>query len=252
MLDNDFQNPDLDRFLDAYKHFDPSVAVIGDAYKHAEACRFQSTVDELHRQYPYRTHIVVPKHSEAFETLDTSKTTLGYPNGYSDLEPGDYSELSDWRGEPVHILGSSPTQTWSKIQELTQPTLTGDPPADIVGLDYNGFHKAAYIGEYWSREGYQNADQLSIRETMNQSLQEAKKYWQERGVWPGTTPNDIAGPASQVPMDDVHHINGGNPVSSKEELEETHILEDGSDVYGFETEKARDFFQFREGLTDLD
>lgn len=63
------------------------------------------------------------------------------------------------------------------IEELTQPTLTGEPPADIVGLDWNGPQKAAYLGEHWSRDGWQPADHLSIRDTVCESLREIKAYW---------------------------------------------------------------------------
>jgi hypothetical protein len=130
--------------------------------------------------------------------------------------------------------------------------LTGDPPADIVGLDYNGFHKAAYKGEYWSRDGYQPADHLSIRETVDRSLHEAKRFWQERGVWPETEPQDITGPASQHPQDDVHHIDGGSPVTSRSGLEETYTLEAEGSVYGFGSEAARDFFEVRGNASDWD
>ena len=97
------------------------------------------------------------------------------------------------------------------IQQLTQPTLTGDPPADIVGLDWNGPHKVAYNGESWSRNGWQRADQLSIRSTVRRSLREMRAYWTDRGVWPTTpTLRDRYGPAVREPNNPVWAATGGD------------------------------------------
>jgi hypothetical protein len=82
-LDNDFSNPDLDRYLTRFERFDPSVAMLGDAYSEAEADLYNEVVAELRREHPYKRFVVVPKCREAFDRF-ADDMVLGYPNGYSD------------------------------------------------------------------------------------------------------------------------------------------------------------------------
>jgi hypothetical protein len=47
MLDNDFRNPDLDRYVDRALEYEPDVGIIGDAYDAAEAQSCVDTIPEL-------------------------------------------------------------------------------------------------------------------------------------------------------------------------------------------------------------
>lgn len=175
ILDNDFRDPDLDRYLDRFECFDPSVGILGDAYTAGEAEDLDAVAFDLRDEYPFKELVAVPKCSEAFQIFDDD-LVLGYPMGYSDIHADDFSEIGDWRDRKVHLLGASPPKQYDVIQRLTQPTLAGDPPADIVGLDWNGMHQVAYHGEYWSRTGWKPADQLLVRETVRTGLEEVKQF----------------------------------------------------------------------------
>lgn len=74
----------------------------------------------------------------------------------------EFSDPPDWRGRRIHILGGSPPKQLEAIRQLTRPTLSADPPADIVGVDWNGLHRGAQFGE----------------------------FWKAHGIWPETTPQD--------------------------------------------------------------
>lgn len=252
VLDNEFRNPDVERYLEAFQEYDPSVAVLGDAYSSLEAQQFDELVDELQAVYPAKRYVVVPKCEAAFDILDDD-VVLGYAAGYSDIHADEVSSIQDWRGQKVHVLGGAPPTQYEVIERLTQPTVTGEPPADIVGMDWNGFQKAAYVGEYWSRDGYQSADDLSIRETVRESLQEIKYYWKERGVWPETEPRELYGPAVTEPDEHIYMDHGGDPIPSREALEAAYIDEyDDRGVLAFEDETAKAFIEYREDLTSID
>lgn len=174
---------------------------------------------------------------------------LGYAMGYSDVLAEDFSEPVDWRGRRVHLLGASPPKQYDVIQELTQPTLGGDPPADIVGLDWNGIHGVAYKGEYWSREGWQPADQLTIRETVRKGLEEIKQFWQERGVWPEIEPIELYGECVVEPDELIFMDRGGDPIPDREALERAYVDEyDGKGALAFENEGYKKFVEWRDGL----
>lgn len=225
-LDNEFSDPELERYLDRFERFDPSVAVLGDAYSEVEAEFYDAIVSELRADHPYKRFIVVPKCGEAFARLG-DVVTLGYANGYSDIQAVDLG-LRQFRGRDVHVLGSSPKEQFDVVQNLTQPTLSDDPPANIVGVDWNGPHKVAYKGEYWSRDGWQPADRLSIRETVRKSLREIKRFWQEQDLWPKTEPHELNGEAVQKPDDMVCAMTGAD-VETREQLEDMIFtrIEDG-------------------------
>lgn len=246
-LDNDFREPDLDRYLERFHELDPSIAVLGDAYSRDEAEELDEVARELLEDDSYKEIVVVPKCSEAFSTLSES-VTLGYPNGYSDLEPGDYSRVSDWRGRRVHILGGASDTQYEVVQELTQPNLRDDAPADIAGVDWNGFSKIAYLGEYWSRDGWQEADHLSIRETVQKSLDEIKRFWQDKGVWPETEPVELYGEPVEKPDELIWMDRGGDPISTQEELEEAYVGEyEERGKVAFRSEVEKKFTEYREG-----
>jgi len=247
ILDNDFRNPDIDRYLDYFETYDPSVAILGDAHTPVEAQGLNQIARQLQDEYPHRKYVIVPKCHDAFDLLDDD-LVLGYPMGYSDIQADDYSTTQDWRGQRVHLLGASPTKQYDVIEKLTQPTLISDPPADIVGLDWNGIHKGAYLGEYWTPNGWQPADHLSIRTTVRRSLRETKQFWQEKDVWPETEPIDLFGPAVLEPNKPVYAVNGGD-IETREQLEDaivTDYEEKGTLAYRNETEQA--FLEWRERL----
>jgi len=188
ILDNDFRNPDLDRYIERFEQYEPSVGMLGDAYDQQEARRYNQAARELKRKFPGTEVIIVPKCRDAIDVIDED-IVLGYPMGYSDQTADEYTDIVDWRGRRVHLLGASPTKQYPVIEELTQPRVTGEEPADIAGVDWNGVHLAALHGEYFSPHGYGNADHLSIRETVRESLRHIRSYWKSRGVWPTVEKN---------------------------------------------------------------
>ena len=240
----------MNRYLHQFEEHDPSVAVLGDAYTPGEAEALNDLAGGLQDEHPYKAFVVVPKCRAAFDVL-SDDVVLGYAMGYSDILADDVSERSDWRGRKVHLLGASPQQQYQVIEDLTQPTLADEPPADIVGLDWNGVQKVAYVGEYWTPDGWQPADQLSIRETVRRSLREIKTFWQDRGVWPDTEPIDLYGQAVQEPTDPVCAATGAD-ITSRDELEDTIVAEYAEyDTLAFQTETKRHWFEYREGIPDI-
>lgn len=194
---------------------------------------------------------MVPKCRTAFDILD-DETVLGYPMGYSNVQAQDVADLSEWRGRKIHVLGASPPKQYTVINGLTQPTLADAPPADIVGLDWNGLQKGAYKGEYWSRDGWQPADHLSIRGTVRTSLQEIKAFWQDHGVWPETEPIDLYGPALDEPDEHIFMDKGGDPIQDREALEAAYVEEYfDRGTWAFQSETQKKFIEYREGLTQL-
>ena len=250
VLDNDFRDPDRERYLEQFERYDPSVAIVGDAYDQREAEELDQIGSEILEEHPEKTVVAVPKCEEAFNTFSES-ITLGVPIGYSDIHAEDLG-WNHYRGKDVHLLGGSPDKAYGAIQKLTQPNLAGDPPANVVGLDYNGFHKVAYLGEYWSSDGWKPADHLSIRDTVRKSLEEAKKYWQEKGVWPETEPREIYGSAVEEPDELIFMDKGGDPIGEKENLEHAYVEE--YEEYGklaFESESRKKHWEWYENLTPV-
>lgn len=224
--------------------------MLGDAYTPNEAHRLNDLAQNLYGDYPHKEFVVVPKCWAAIEILD-DEVVLGYPIDYSDVQARDVADLCEWRGRKVHLLGASPPKQYDVIEALTQPTLTEEPPADIVGLDWNGVQKVAYKGEYWSRDGWQRADHLSIRETVRTSLEEIKRFWQEKGVWPETEPIDLYGPAVQEPEEPLYAVNAKD-ITSQEQLESAIVVD--YEEYGtlaFQTETERQWFEYSEGLPEF-
>lgn len=194
----------------------------------------------------------MPKCREAFDVL-SEDIVLGFPNGYSELKPQDYSSISQWRGRPIHVLGGAPDTQWEEIQMLTQPNLSGDPPSDIRGVDWNGFQKVAYLGEYWTQDGWKPADHLSIRDTVRKSLEGIKEYWLEKEVWPDTEPRELYGPAVREPDFNIFMDQGGDPIPDRESLESAYVEEyREKGILAFSCEREKKFVEYREGLNRAD
>lgn len=155
-LDNNFHDPDLDRYLERFEEYDPSVAVVGDAYKRSDAEELNDVLDELEQRFPFKTLVAVPKSRGAARQL-SDDWVLGFPNGYSDITADDLG-YDIFRGEEIHLLGGAPDSQFEAIQKLTQPDLLNNPSADVVGVDYNGFMRPAFAepGEYWTPDGWKH------------------------------------------------------------------------------------------------
>ena len=191
MLDNDFRNPDLERYVARFFKYEPRVGVIGDAYDVDEVDDYVAAAREIQGSYPEADLIIVPKCRAVIDSIPDD-LVLGYSRGYADRLAHEFSEPTDWRGRRVHILGGSPPKQLDVIQQLTRPTLTGEPPADIVGLDWNGLHRGAQFGEFWTADGWNNsgrdADHVTVRKTVRHSLAHVREFWRAHGIWPETTP----------------------------------------------------------------
>jgi hypothetical protein len=193
MLDNDFRNPDLDRYVARFFEHEPQIGVIGDAYEVNDVDEYVAAAREIQASYPDAELVIVPKCREVIHTIPDD-LILGYSRGYADRLAHEFSEPTDWRGRRVHILGGSPPKQRDVIQQLTRPTLTDDPPADIVGLDWNGLHRGAQFGEFWTADGWddsgRDADHVTVRKTVRHSLGRIREFWQAHGVWPESTPQE--------------------------------------------------------------
>ncbi|KZX48263.1 DUF6610 family protein [Haloarcula sp. K1] len=245
ILDNDFRNPDLDQYIERFEQYEPSVGMLGDAYDQQEARRYNQAARELKRKFPGTEAIIVPKCRDAIDVIDDD-IILGYPMGYSDQTADEYTDIIDWRGRRVHLLGASPTKQYPVIEELTQPRVTGEEPADIVGVDWNGVHLAALHGEYFSPHGYGSADHLSIRETVRESLRHIRSYWKSRGVWPTVEKN--RSPLTAEPMDPVWAADGSRATVSG--LEDAIVVEyENGQTLAYRSQHERDRVEYRAGLT---
>lgn len=248
-LDNNFHDPDLDRYLPRFETYDPSVAVIGDAYTPTEADKYDNVVSELAGEHPHKEFIVVPKADDVVPAL-SGDLTLGVPVGYSDIHADDLGWYH-FRGHDVHILGGTPDTQYDAIQKLTQPTLDDRDPANIKGVDWNGFFRPAFArpGEYWTPTGWNPDYGSTTRETVKQSLKHVKEFWQSKGLWPDTEPREIYGDAVEEPDDSIWIDAGGDPITTQGELEHAY-LED-YDEYGtlaFSSETAKNWFEYRARL----
>jgi len=172
MLDNDFRNPNLDRFVDRFFEHEPWVGVIGDVYERDDVDDHVAAAREIQASYPEAELIIVPKSRSVIDAVPDD-IVPGYSRGYADRLAHEFSEPTDWRGRHVHILGGSPPKQLEAIQQLTRPTLSADPPADIVGVDWNGLHRGAQFGEFWTADGWddsgRDADHVTVRKTVRHS-----------------------------------------------------------------------------------
>jgi len=193
MLDNDFRNPDLDRFVDRFFEHEPRVGVIGDVYECDGVDDHVAAAREIQASYPEAELIIVPKSRSVIDAIPED-LVLGYSRGYADRLAHEFSDPADWRGRRVHILGGSPPKQLDSIRQLTRPTLTDEPPADIVGVDWNGLHRGAQFGEFWTADGWddsgRDADHVTVRKTVRHSLARVREFWRTHGIWPESTPQD--------------------------------------------------------------
>ncbi|WP_440992361.1 DUF6610 family protein [Haloarchaeobius baliensis] len=191
MLDNDFRNPDLERYIERFFECEPRVGVIGDAYDVDDVNEYVAAAREIQSSYPQADLVIVPKCRAAIHAVPDD-LVLGYSRGYADRLAHEFSDPVDWRGRRVHILGGSPPKQLNVIDQLTCPTLAGNPPADIVGLDWNGVHFGAQFGEFWTPDGWddsgRDADHVTVRKTVRHGLARIREFWQVHGVWPESTP----------------------------------------------------------------
>lgn len=274
MLDNDFMDPDVERWISIFEKYQPDVGVIADAFSREEAREYVTVAEELHTRFPDSELIIVPK-CDCFDLIP-EWLVLGYAagggntEGQADLHPRSFSEIGDWRGQRVHVLGGSPPTQWDAIQELTQPTCFGDPPADIVGADYNGAYFAAESWfKFWHHETphwRRNQDYDDIRDVIARSLKEIRTYWRERNVWPETTPIEMEGEAVLEPdgstligsgrhfsatEEELHHGRGRirEPIHDEPDSLDLEIVEyeDGT-TYGYESSSRRAFVEYRGGV----
>lgn len=230
-LDNDFRDPDVERWLGVFEHYEPKIGVLGDAYTREEAREYVAVAHQIRDAHPAAEPIIVPK-CDCFDLIP-DEIVLGYAegakngDGKSATHPHDFSDDTDWRGRRVHILGGTPTRQYQAIERLTTPGLQGLPPADIIGLDYNGYvHMTQQAGKYWTRDGWQNPreergtrfcrdhwisegylhpspdrgpHEYTVREKTLIGLHEAKRFFIAKGLWPETTPREVFGPAVLEP-----------------------------------------------------
>lgn len=110
MLDNDFRNPDLNRYVDRFFEYEPQVGVIGDAYEPDEVGKYVAAAREIQASYPGAEIIIVPKCREVIDTIPDD-IVLGYSRGYADRLAHEFSEPVDWRGRRIYILRRVSTQT---------------------------------------------------------------------------------------------------------------------------------------------
>ena len=266
MLDNDFRNPDLERYLEVLDKHDPSVGVIGDAFDADDAYELAETALKLREARDNFEPIIVPKCAEALDIIP-DEIIVGYPVGYSDIHATDFSRPVDWAGRRVHILGGSPPKQWAAIRDL----VPGDDPtrvdlgsfgggasdtrrANIVGLDWNGLHRGALVGEYWHHDAphWRRADDLTVRATVRRGLQHIRRFWKDRGVWPDLTSADVGDALTPRDYPDMQLCSGcGHDLFEPEEVYEVVEYED-AEVRAFCSSKCRDRLEWFEGLIPLD
>jgi len=117
MLDNDFRNPDLERFVDRFFEHEPQVGVIGDVYERDDINDHVAAAREIQASYPEAELIIVPKSRTVIDAIPED-LVLGYSRGYADRLAHEFSDPPDWRGRRIHPR-----------REPTQAT-RGYPPAD--------------------------------------------------------------------------------------------------------------------------
>jgi hypothetical protein len=196
-LDNDYRNADLDRFVDRVFEVEPEIAVLGDLYEQDALVTHLGAANEIWGSYPDMELILAPKCEAVFDKIP-SEFVLGYPNGASDIQAPDVVPRREWRttDHRLHILGGSPLETLEEITKLTTDWVTGEPPAAIAGVDYNGYKQFAeqwgdYASAYGGWEQNLRDAYLPKRDLLLYSLLNAKHFWVANGVWPNTRVPDL-------------------------------------------------------------
>lgn len=138
ILDNEFHDPDIDRYIEQFEKYNPSVGILGDAYTEKEAEELNQIANKLREEHPHKEFIVVPKCREALELLNSDQV-LGYPIGYSDIQASDFPTL--WIGEAavfiywVHHRRTSTTQ-FKNSHNLYSPVNQPRISSDLTGMDF--------------------------------------------------------------------------------------------------------------------
>jgi hypothetical protein len=265
MLDNDFRNPDRDRFREKVAQYRPKIAVLGDSDDPEEMRDLLGDARDLQAGYDDLRIVVVPKSRAALAAIPLdADVVVGYSNGYADRTADEFSNPEDWSSRDVHILGGSPPTQWTVIQRLAQTETTladfgagaSQDPANVVGLDWNGLYNVAAKGEYWHRKSphWRPADELSIRETIRQGLAHVRLFWEERGVWPAKPYSGTASVVRDPPEpDELVCACCGADLHFLDDVADLPTVEDADGrVYGFCSDRCRDRFGARAKVTPLD
>lgn len=204
-LDNDYEDPDLGQFVETVRTHRPDIAVLGDIYTIDELQPHLDAADQIWSDYPDIELILVPKCESVLEEIPES-FIIGFPNGSSDIQALDVAPYSKWREQPnrIHILGGPPVQTQQVIRKLTRESLTDEPPADIAGLDWNGYQRyAQQYGDYADATGgwHENLrnQYYPKRDLIRWSLLNAKHFYIASGIWPT---DDIGEAIADLPLRD--------------------------------------------------
>ena len=91
MLDNDFRNPDLKRFVDRFFEYEPEVGVIGDVDEIDDVDAHVAAAREIQASYPEAELIVVPKSQAVIDAIPET-LVLGYSRGYADRLAHEFSD----------------------------------------------------------------------------------------------------------------------------------------------------------------
>lgn len=84
MLDNDFEDPDVDRWVSIFEEHQPDVGVIADAFTREEAREYVTVAEELRDRFPDSELVIVPK-CDCFDLIP-QWVVLGYAAGGGDTE----------------------------------------------------------------------------------------------------------------------------------------------------------------------
>jgi len=194
MLDNDFRNPDLERFVDRFFEYEPEVGVIGDVDEIDDVDAHVAAAREIQASYPEAELIVVPKSRAVIDAIPETPrprvfTGIRRPPGPRVLRPCRLERAA--RPHPRRESAQA-ARRHSTVNQTD--THTDEPPADIVGVDWNGLHRGAQFGEFWTADGTddsgRDADHVTVRKTVRHSLARVREFWRTHGIWPETTPQD--------------------------------------------------------------
>jgi len=133
MLDNDFRNPDLDRYIERFEAYEPSIGVLGDAYDAEEAREYNRAARELSSKFPGTEIIVVPKCRKAIDVIDQD-IMLGYPMGYSDMTAEEYTNIVDWRNSGTdgpRVRRRRPSCEWARPRGCNRRQVRERPDARV-------------------------------------------------------------------------------------------------------------------------
>lgn len=105
------------------------------------------------------------------------------------------------------------------IEQLTQPTLTNDPPADVIGVDGNGVLKGAYHGEYLTADGWRSVECVDPRNCLPELGTQETVLRRAGCVARGIASVAAYTPIVRKPDDPIFMAQGGDPIPSQDALE---------------------------------